>query len=608
MGKSKRKPRSQAPPSGNNGVAHEAQGREDTRPEIKLSADEHRCVEEVVKALAKRDAALYQRGGELVRVVRPSAPRGDERIRPSGALRIERIPSAALRLRITKAARLQTYAGKDAGWVPAHPGEWLVEGTANLGAWRRVRHLEAVVESPVLRPDGSILARPGYDRQTGLLFRPRGAFPAIPAAPTRADAERACVELLEVLNDFPFAKPQHRSGALSGILTPLGRFAFEGPSPWHVIDANLPGAGKGLLADAMGVTALGRVFARAAYTSDNTEMGKAITALGLSGEVAILWDNLAGSVGGANLDAALTSTVWQGRILGRSKQAQVPLRVAWFGTGNNCLFRGDTARRVLQIRLESPEEKPEERVGFKHPDLLAWIRQERGRLLVAGLTVLTAFCHAGRPMPSGLKPWGSYESWSNLVRAALVWAGQPDPGECRMSAVAGGDREVTSLRGLLDGWRELDPNRNGLTVAAALDLLKGNEGGLFKGDEDKYPTMRAVLADVFDLPPGKLPGSGRLGYKLRSFAGRLCGGECFVGELGHGGVQRWRVRTAPAPGGDVGDGGDSPTNLIRTRTHAGEVNPVETCPPSPPCPPPPPEGDWFEEDSEGPRSAYEARF
>ena len=58
-----------------------------------------------------------------------------------------------------------------------------------------------------------------------------------------------------------------------------------------------------------------------------------------------------------------------------------------------------------------------------HPDLLAWVRRERGRLLVAALTILYAFCRAGRPVPSGLKPWGSFEGWSGLVRAALVWAG-----------------------------------------------------------------------------------------------------------------------------------------------------------------------------------------
>ena len=61
--------------------------------------------------------------------------------------------------------------------------------------------------------------------------------------------------------------------------------------------------------------------------------------------------------------------------------AKSPLYMTWFATGNNVMIAADTARRVCHIRLESPCERPEERGGFRQPDLLAWIGENRAELL-----------------------------------------------------------------------------------------------------------------------------------------------------------------------------------------------------------------------------------
>ena len=105
----------------------------------------------------------------------------------------------------------------------------------------------------------------------------------------------------------------------------------------------------------------------------------------------------------------------------------VPLFATWYATGNNIVLAADTARRTLHIRLESPEENPEERSGFRHADLLTWVPRQRPRLAIAAVTILAAYCAAGRPNMK-LKPWGSFEAWSALIRQAVVWAGSPEPG------------------------------------------------------------------------------------------------------------------------------------------------------------------------------------
>src|SRR5262249_14571675 len=158
-----------------------------------------------------------------------------------------------------------------------------------------------------------------------------------------------------------------------------------------------------------------------------------------------------------------------------------------YATGNNVVLLADTTRRVCHVRLDSPLEKPQERSGFRHPDLLAWVRQSRGRLLAAALTVLSAYCRAGRP-DQGLSPWGSYEGWTALVRGALVWAGQGDPGATRAVLAARADVEADALRGLLLGWREMDPRGEGRTVAEVLQALDAPTS------QTGYAQLRQVLA------------------------------------------------------------------------------------------------------------------
>ena len=102
------------------------------------------------------------------------------------------------------------------------------------------------------------------------------------------------------------------------------------------------------------------------YTQDKDEMAKSVTALALAGERLILLDNLAGLVGNPVLDTALTAVEWQGRILGKSQQPRLPLLASWFATGNNVTIAGDTARRTCHIRIETEEERPEDR-GSRPP-------------------------------------------------------------------------------------------------------------------------------------------------------------------------------------------------------------------------------------------------
>ena len=499
----------------------------DDRPSITITTEEHEVNEQAVRSLA-HDNSIYQRGNMLVRIVRDGSPASNVIRRPLTP-RIDPLPVPLLRERLAANARwIKLKKGIE---VPAHPPSWCVSAVHARGEWFRIRHLEAVVDYPVLRPDGTILYQPGYDPSTGLLLDGALEFPAIPDKPSKSDAIAARDELLEVVADFPFERPVHQAAWLAGLLTPLARFAFVGPAPLFLVDSNTRGAGKGLLLDCVSRIATGERFTIAAYTSDEDELRKRITSLALAGDRLVLFDNLDGKFGNAVLDAALTGTNWKDRVLGVNRMAEAPLFMTWYATGNNVCIAADTARRVCHVRLESPEERPEERQDFRHRNLLAWVGDSRFGLLTAALTILRAYCAAGRP-DQHLPAWGSFEGWSGLVRSAIAWIDMPDPGETRLLLQEHADLGAESMSVILASWEKLDPLRRGLTTADVVQKVK---------DTSVNPPDYVVdLRDALEAFLGKLD-SRLLGNKLRSYRRRIFAGR-YIDKAGtEHSAARWAV-------------------------------------------------------------------
>jgi hypothetical protein len=517
------------------------------RPTIIITTDEHLVNAEAAAALA-RDLALYQRGGLLVRIVRDESPAAHGIRRPL-APRIEAQPQALLRERLAANARWVDIRETKEGPVEraARPPAWCVAAVHARADWPGVRYLEAVVDCPVLRPDGTILDQLGYDGATGLLLDFKGEPPAVPPVPSHREARAACNALLEVVADFPFAAECHRGAWLAALLTPLARFAFVGPAPLFLVDSNVRGSGKGLLLDCISRIVTGERFTVATYTSDEDELRKRITSLALAGDRLVLFDNLEGRFGNATLDAALTATSWEDRVLGVNRMARAPLFVTWYATGNNVAVGADTARRVCHVRLESPEERPEERSNFRHADLLGYVAAERPRLLGAALTILRAYCAAGWPQQE-LRPWGSFDGWSRLVRSAVVWVGLPDPGETRYLLQVQADVTAEAMSLLLACWERMDPDCRGLTAAEVVDRL-------FKRPQESPPDWHADMRSAVETLAGR--GDSRaLGNKLRSYRRRIFSGR-FIDQAG---TQHRAARWVVLPASDFGRSGekDSP--------------------------------------------------
>ena len=491
------------------------------RARVLIGPDEHRVGDEAVAALAA-DPTLYQRGGALVRVVRDAAPDGPVR-RPAGSATIGLLPQASLRERMTRHAEFTHFVrrGDAVEEVMTHPTQWLVGAVDARADWPGIRPLTGVSDVPVLRPDGTLWQTPGYDPATGVLYEPAGGgVPAVPDGVGLDDADAAVDALHDVVCDFSFESPDHWAAWLAGLLTPPARFAFDGPAPLFLIDANVRGAGKELLAQAVGEVVLGREMPVSSYAHDPEEMRKKVTAIAIAGDRVVHLDNLEGNFGNDVLDRALTATRWKDRVLGRSQEVDLPLIPVWYGTGNNVAVAADTARRVVHVRLDVLAERPEERAGFRHPDLVGHVRANRGRLLAAGLTVLAAYCNAGRPR-QGLTPFGSFEGWSGLVREAVVWAGQPDPCATRTKLAESSDTTAEALGQLVVAWRAYDPAGQGVVAAELLARLYARD---FAPRDEASAGMRAALENLVGSPPGRPPAPRQVGARLRHFRRQVVGG------------------------------------------------------------------------------------
>ena len=315
--------------------------------------------------------------------------------------------------------------------------------------------LTGVRESPTLRPDGSILQAPGYDRATGIFHAPRHAYPPVPEAPTRDDALAALRDLRHVVRDVRFASEADASVWLAAALTDAIRPALE-TAPIFGFDAPQFGAGKTLAANLCSLIAHGRKLIGKGWTASEEENEKRLYAALLQGDPSYLADNVkqATPFGGEAIAAILTQDRWAARKLGKSEQPTVSTRAIFYVTGVNLILTADLRRRALKCRIEPADEHPENR-RFDY-DVVEDTRAGHPRLLAAALTIIRAYVVADHPMQGRFTPMGSFGDFDRLVRAPLLWLGCADPLDTQ--------REIETV----------DPEAEGL--ARGLELLEAAFG------------------------------------------------------------------------------------------------------------------------------------
>ena len=459
---------------------------------------------EAIEALAAHNnpPAIFVRAGRLVRV------REDE----NGSPEIQPMDDSHIKGRLARVANYIRTTEK--GETEVIPPDWLVKDVGQLPHWP-VPSLEAVVEAPIMRPDGTIFDTPGYDPKTRLYYRPGAGFDVgpIPAAPTKADTRAAISLLDEAVGEFPYEDGASAANTLALMLTPLVRQAVNGPVPLALIDKPQAGTGGSLLAETIAVIGSGRTAEMLGAPRDEEEWRKQITAKLAAGATMITVDNVEGALYAPSLARALTARTWTDRVLGRSETVTVSQRATWIATGNNIQLRGDLPRRCYWIRLDARESRPWQRENFKHPDLLGWVTKNRGRLVHALLTLARAWFAAGRPKAPDLPRLGSFEAWAETVGGMVAFAGIPDflgnLAALYDEADAGGTEWEAFLQ---TWWEELDASKP-VTVAELSKVITSND--------DLRAALPGDLAEAFGKSAGSF--SRKLGTALAKRAGTRYG-------------------------------------------------------------------------------------
>lgn len=308
--------------------------------------------------------------------------------------------------------------------------------------YKGVPRVGSVVDVPVVAEDSSIVVRAGI-HPSGLFYRPApGLGDVFVEEVASADEVEWARDLLleDLLGDFEFADQASRANALALTLLPFVRHLIgDDPTPLHAVLAPQQGSGKTYLVQACLIPGCG-VVGLATEPRNEEELRKLITSSLLRSRPALVFDNVGGQVVFGTLASALTSRVWQDRILGQSKEVDLPIRCVWATTGNNWQGSADLVDRVCPIELVPRDGVPARHRPanhFRHPDLHGWASGQRPALVSACLTLVRHWLEgAARMMPDGTferhehrqasdETLGSFGRWADVVGGVLAAADVP---------------------------------------------------------------------------------------------------------------------------------------------------------------------------------------
>lgn len=510
-------------------------------------------VNDAMRAALSRSKTFYKRSGQLVRVSYGDVDLPNEAERPPEAPCIRLVSAPLLAEELSRCAEYYRISRtlKDGTEItePCHPPKFGIDAIL-AGECFSVPTLDGIVEAPVLLKSGKILDTPGYDSFSKLVYAPPPGsfFEPVSTNPTAQEVRGALDLLLDAICDFPFDRPEHRSVWIAGVLTYFSRWAYEGPTPFFLVDGNVRGAGKGKLAGAAAQICLGRRPMMVQQTSDEAKEKEMITSVALSGEMMVVIDNINYPLGSAPLDSVIAEQTWSPVLKYSNESSKFVVRAIWWGNGNNVVFKrlNDTIRRTLKMRIVSPLEHPEQRSDFKRPEpgYQQWLRDNRPALVWAALTLLRAFVEAGSPT-SGLRSWGTFEAWSHVVRGAIVWAGLPDPYLAAAVHDQVSDGGLEALTGFLRGWDALcvEQKTEGLTCNEAMTALREHleyaKSGA--GRHNPHEDLVNAIRELTSHKSGGLPDPGALGYVLRRNRTRVVGGMRLESRPGPQNYTRWCV-------------------------------------------------------------------
>ncbi len=393
----------------------------------------------------------------------------------------------------------------------------------------RCKPLRAVVDYPVMRPDGQILTTPGYDDESGLYFAPAGGQGR--TIPQLADMQALRTAVARVWAPFRsvcFKTDADRCMYLALLFTIMARPAMP-TAPGFLIRAHMPGTGKTLLSKAALAIVGVSPTVHLADTSQPEEFAKRIGTAVRAGAPVIVFDNLTGLIQSAELNGLLTSERVSIRRLGSNDpEPELDARSLWILNGNNVAPSADMNRRLLPVSLDAGMEHPELRRFDSCP--VAEVAARREAYQDDLLAIMQMYHQAGAPVIERGTGLGSYSEWERVVRQLILWLGQQGvlPFEAVdvaavVKANGAEDPEKAAFSAFLEAARKLHGSR----PFTLQNLTAVNDVEFAGGTHQQLAAARELAEAAAELAParqGQAYNAQTLGNLLRSKIGQIAGG------------------------------------------------------------------------------------
>jgi len=227
----------------------------------------------------------------------------------------------------------------------------------------------------------------------------------------------------------------------------------------------------------------GRAVSTVTEAKDDDEWRKRLTAQLKERHAVIVLDNLVRPLDSGALASALTTAVWEDRILGKNETIRVPVRCVWVATGNNVTLSTELARRFIRIRIDPRMDRPFQREGFRHNPLRTWVHRHRAELVWAALVLAQAWLSAGSPKAAS-KPLGGYERWSHVLAGILEHAGIHGFLANANELYEAADHEGALWRTFVAAWWEKHSSQE-VTSKELFEIAEGIDGLVSTRGNDK---------------------------------------------------------------------------------------------------------------------------
>ena len=325
----------------------------------------------------------------------------------AGLVQIERTSDGAPTIRHATRAAVSSVAGKAAHWVCTNengvrdvspPRDLCEVFIASPGDWRGIPVIEGTATAPFFAPDGTLCAREGYHGAARTWLSLATGFDVGDTQPTPENIAAARRLILsEVLGEVSFGDDASRAHAVGQMILPFVRRLISGATPLHLWNAPLRGSGKSYAAE-LCILPFTEPTPTPEKKSDE-EWRKSLFCDLITGPSHIFLDNIKGSLHSPTLDLAITAGSIKERLTGTGEMVTAPIRCVWVATANNAELTEDAVTRAVVIEIQPESETPDTR-EFKS-DPKAFIRENRGRVCGAIITLVRAWQDAGAPAYSG---------------------------------------------------------------------------------------------------------------------------------------------------------------------------------------------------------------